>query len=64
MSVLNVPKPSWFGEDIELLSETAKRFFERECVPHYEEWEMRGSVGREIWHKAGTAGLLGLATDN
>jgi alkylation response protein AidB-like acyl-CoA dehydrogenase len=59
VSVLSVPKPSWFGEDVELLSETARRFFERECVPHYEEWERRGSVGTEIWRKAGAAGLLG-----
>jgi acyl-CoA dehydrogenase len=59
VSALDVPKPSWFGEDIGLLSETAKRFFERECVPHYDEWEKRGSVGREIWLKAGEAGLLG-----
>src|SRR5262249_31383832 len=57
--VLDVPKPSWFGEDIELLSEIARRFFERECVPHYEEWEKHGSVGSEIWRKAGAAGLLG-----
>ena len=47
MSVLDVPKPSWFGEDIELLSETARRFFERECVPHYDEWEKRGRDGEE-----------------
>jgi len=59
VSVLDVPKPSWFGEDIELLSETARRFFERECVPHYHEWEKRGSVGPEVWRKAGAAGLLG-----
>jgi acyl-CoA dehydrogenase len=59
VSVLGVPKPSWFGEDAELLSETAKRFFERECAPHYDEWEKRGSVGRDIWRKAGAAGLLG-----
>jgi acyl-CoA dehydrogenase len=59
MPVLDVPRPSWFGEDVEILSDTARRFFERECVPHYDEWEKRGSVGPEIWRKAGTAGLLG-----
>lgn len=59
MPVLDVPRPSWFGEDVEILSETARRFFERECVPHYDEWEKRGSVGHEIWRKAGAAGLLG-----
>ena len=59
MSVLDVPKPPWFGEDVEILSDTARRFFERECVPHYDEWEKRGSVGPEIWRKAGAAGLIG-----
>src|SRR5262245_46236213 len=59
VSVLSVPKPPWFGEDVELLSETARRFFERECVPHYDDWEERGSVGTDIWRKAGAAGLLG-----
>ena len=58
MSVLNVPKPAWMSEDLELLQDSARKFFERECVPHYERWEAQGSVGREAWLKAGEAGLL------
>ncbi len=58
MSVLSVTKPSWFSEDVELLAESAKRFFERECLPHYEEWERQGCVDRNVWRKAGAAGLL------
>lgn len=30
-----------------------------ECAPHYERWEAQGAVDRDIWLKAGEAGLLG-----
>jgi alkylation response protein AidB-like acyl-CoA dehydrogenase len=46
------------SEDLDLLTESARKFYERECVPHYERWEKQGSVDREIWTKAGAAGLL------
>ena len=59
MAVLNVPSPAWMSEDLLLLADSAQKFFERECAPHYDEWEKRGSVGRETWEKAGAAGLLG-----
>ena len=58
MSVLNVPKPSWSSEDVEQLADSAQRFFERECLPHYERWERQSCVDRDIWQKAGAAGLL------
>lgn len=58
MSVLNVPKPAWMSEDLDLLTESARKFFERECAPHYERWEKQGSVDREIWNAAGAAGFL------
>jgi acyl-CoA dehydrogenase len=59
LSVLNVPKPAWMSEDLDLLADTAQKFFERECAPHYEEWEKQGSVGHDTWLKAGETGLLG-----
>jgi acyl-CoA dehydrogenase len=59
MAVLNVPSPPWMSEDLDLLRDSAAKFFERECLPHYETWEKRGSVGREAWEKAGAAGLIG-----
>lgn len=39
---------------------SARAFVEREIVPHLAEWEEAGSVGREIWRRAGNAGLLGM----
>ena len=59
MAVLNIPAPAWMSEDLVLLADSAAKFFGRECAPHYDEWEKRGSVGRETWEKAGAAGLLG-----
>jgi alkylation response protein AidB-like acyl-CoA dehydrogenase len=37
-----------------------REFLAREAVPHHPEWEKAGLVDREVWRKAGTAGLLGL----
>ena len=58
MSVLNVAKPEWMSEELEMVSDASRKFFERECVPHYDEWEENGQVDREVWNKAGSAGLL------
>src|SRR3954462_14281345 len=38
---------------------SARAFLEKECVPHVAEWEHAGEPGREVWTKAGAAGLLG-----
>jgi alkylation response protein AidB-like acyl-CoA dehydrogenase len=40
-----------------------RAFLEREAVPHHEKWEADGIVDREIWRKAGAAGLLGMDVD-
>jgi alkylation response protein AidB-like acyl-CoA dehydrogenase len=37
---------------------TARAFFEREVTPHHDQWERDGIVPRELWRKAGEAGLL------
>lgn len=38
---------------------TARRFFERECVPYADKWERDGRVSREAWLAAGDHGLIG-----
>jgi alkylation response protein AidB-like acyl-CoA dehydrogenase len=35
-----------------------RRFVEAELVPHHPAWEEAGIVPREVWRKAGAAGLL------
>ncbi len=37
---------------------TARAFMDREVVPHHAAWEAAGIVPRELWRKAGDAGLL------
>ena len=47
-----------FSSEHEAFRDTARRFIAREIVPHHAEWEKEGVVPRELWLKAGAAGLL------
>ncbi|MFI7429386.1 acyl-CoA dehydrogenase family protein [Micromonospora sp. NPDC049836] len=40
-----------------------REFLAREAVPHHARWEADGIVDREVWRKAGAAGLLGMDID-
>jgi alkylation response protein AidB-like acyl-CoA dehydrogenase len=42
----------------EQFRQTARTFFEKECVPYVDEWEKAGRTSREVWLKAGELGLL------
>src|SRR2546430_7192192 len=58
MNVLNLPPASWMSEDAVLLEEQARRFIAAEYVPQLDGWNDRGMYNREVWTKAGAAGLL------
>lgn len=47
-----------FSEEHEIFRASARRFVEREVEPHHAQWEKDGHVSREVWLKAGEAGLL------
>jgi len=47
-----------FAEEHEIFRESVRRFVEAEIVPHHGQWEKDGIVPREVWLKAGEAGLL------
>jgi acyl-CoA dehydrogenase len=47
-----------FEAEHEDFRKTARTFFEREVTPHHEHWERDGIVPRDLWLKAGEAGLL------
>jgi acyl-CoA dehydrogenase len=49
---------SVFREDHEAFREQVRRFIDKEIVPHHAAWEHAGIVPRELWLKAGAAGLL------
>ena len=47
-----------FREEHHIFRETVRRFVEKEIVPHHAQWEKDGIVPRELWLKAGAAGML------
>ncbi|MFA7597213.1 MAG: acyl-CoA dehydrogenase family protein [Novosphingobium sp.] len=47
-----------FTPEHEMWRDTARKFVEKEIVPFHDQWEKDGIVPRELWLKAGEAGLL------
>ena len=47
-----------FSSDHELFRDSVRKFLEQEAVPFHEQWEERGYIDRELWNKAGAAGML------
>ncbi len=47
-----------FSPEHTLFRDTVRRFIDREIAPWHAQWEEDGIVPRELWHKAGAAGLL------
>jgi acyl-CoA dehydrogenase len=62
MGVLQVERASWMSEDLQVFENEARKFMERECVPHSEKWIKQQHVDRATWKKAGEAGLLCAST--
>lgn len=56
--VLDIKKPAWRNEEVTMLEDMTRRFMEEEVVPHDERFEEQSMVDRELWNKAGEAGLL------
>lgn len=52
-----IPRTVFSGEH-ELFRDTVRAFLEREVTPHHAQWERDGVVSRDVWRKAGAAGLL------
>lgn len=47
-----------FQPEHEAFRETVHRFIDKEIAPFHEQWERDGIVPRELWRKAGEAGML------
>ena len=54
-------KRTIFESDHELFRETAREFIRREIAPNVTEWESAGRVDKEMFRRAGSAGLLAMA---
>ena len=52
-----IPRTLYAGEH-ELYRANVRAFLEREVAPHHADWERAGLVSRDVWRKAGDAGLL------
>jgi acyl-CoA dehydrogenase len=50
----------YFGETHNMVRDTVRKFVEREIKPFVEEWEEQGEFPRELYAKAGEAGILGI----
>ncbi|MEM7216889.1 MAG: acyl-CoA dehydrogenase family protein [Pseudomonadota bacterium] len=48
----------WLNEELRILQDAARRFYEQEFVPQSERWLEQGKVDRDAWTQAGAAGLL------
>jgi acyl-CoA dehydrogenase len=51
-------KRDLFNEDHEAFRDTVRKFIDKEIAPHHAQWEHEGIVPRELWLKAGEAGML------
>ncbi|CAB3711796.1 Acyl-CoA dehydrogenase, short-chain specific [Achromobacter insolitus] len=47
-----------FSADHELFRDTVARFIADEITPNHYQWEQEGLVPRDLWRKAGAAGIL------
>lgn len=56
--VLDLPPPSWMNDELAMLADMGRKFFEAELISDYERFEKQEMVDREVWEKAGAAGLL------
>ena len=64
MSVLNVEKPAFMAEeDIAIFEDAVGKFFDEHAPEStVAKWRKNHCVDRDMWTKAGEAGLLGLST--
>lgn len=53
-----VARPDWMSEDLVIFEDSVAKFTDKELLPHGARWEAEGQVPREVWLKAGEAGLL------
>ena len=50
----------YFNETHHQVRATARKFIETHVLPHIDDWEEAGEFPRDLYKKAGDAGLLGI----
>ena len=51
-------KPSWMTDELQALEDMTAQFYAKEVIPDRERFEAQQHVDRDVWRKAGQAGLL------
>jgi acyl-CoA dehydrogenase len=57
-TVPHARRSRWMTDELSMLRELARSFFEREAVPNRERWAKQQHVDRDFWNRAGEIGLL------
>ena len=57
-SLLQIGTRRIFDTEHDMYREMCRRFYTDEVMPYHNEWEVQGFTGREVWKKAGEAGML------
>ena len=55
-----MPFQEYFGETHNIVRQTVRKFVDREIKPYVHAWEEEGTFPRELYRKAGEAGILGI----
>ena len=48
----------FFTEEHDMFRDALRKFFEKEAVPYYDQWEKDGMIPRSLWEKMGANGFL------
>lgn len=56
---LFTPTAAWKEEEHGMFADMVGRFLDDELVPNMDRWNEQGLVDRDIWDKAGAAGIMG-----
>jgi alkylation response protein AidB-like acyl-CoA dehydrogenase len=54
----STPRPSVYEQEHEDFRSSVRAFVDREVAPFHAAWERDGQVSRDVWRRAGEAGLL------
>jgi len=60
--MLDVEQPAYMTEDLRIFADGVAKFVEREVEPNAERYTAQHAVDRQLWNKAGAAGLLCAST--
>lgn len=51
----------WMNDELDMLRDTARRFFEKEVAPRAQKWRDQHHVDRDVWKMAAELGLVGIS---